>query len=1123
MTRTRGCRVGDRFSDRRSVLEPGEIDPAEIGQQIAGGIVLRQGDLLLVGVEDLGVEAEAPELLDEHLERFGDARRLDLLALDDGFVRLDAPEDVVRFHGEELLEDVGRAIGLEGPDLHLAEALATELGLATERLLGDEAVRAGGPRVDLVLDEVVELEHVDVAGGDAPVERLAGAAVPQLDLPVVRQAGFGQLALDVVLGRAVEDGGGGLQALVVERPPEVGLQDLTDVHPARHAERVEDDVDGRAVRQERHVLGGQDLGDHALVAVTAGHLVADADLALLCDRHPDQAVDAGLEVVVVVAAELADVDDLAALAVGQAQGAVLHLTGLLTEDRPQEALLGGQLGLALRRDLADEDVTRAHLRADVDDSLFVEVLQGLLADVRDVAGDLLGPELGVARLHLVLLDVDAGEQVVANEPIADDDRVLVVAALPAHERDQDVAPERELAQLGRAGVGQRLAVGHPVADVDDRPLVDARALVAANELQELVLVELARIGLDEDPLGGDAGDEAAATGDLDLARVARGALLHARADDRRFRLEERDRLALHVRTHERAVCVVVLEERDERCRHGDDLLGRHVHVFDLAGARLREGVAIARRDALGGEVTLVVERRIGLCDDVLLFLVGRHVVDLVGHDRPDREGMRLLLLELGDGRCVDLLAGLQDDLAGLGDEVPARLVPGQIGVVVADGPLDLAIGRLDEAVAVDPTIGRERPDQADVRTFRRLDRADPAVVAVVDVSDVEPGPLTRQAARAERGQATLAGQLGQRVRLVHELAELAATEELLHRRHDRADVDEGVRGRLVQLLDGHALANDALHAQEADAEGVLDELAVRPDAPVTEMVDVVLGMEATVALDEMADDGGDVLAGDRPAVTGQLDAQPRRDRVQLLVELVAPDATEVVAAEVEEEALDELTGVVAGRRIARAELLVDLDEGLGLGVGQVLVEGRGDVRVLDVDVDVGEQAGDLVVLLVADGPEQGRRRDLALAIDLDPELVLVVGLELEPGAAVRDDLRGEEHQARPGILQLAVVHARRADELGHDDTLGAVDDEGPEVRHPRVVAHVDALPLDLARLLDQELDVDVQRPAVGQVLGAALLLGVLGIAELVVKELQLHDLAGEVLDRADLIEHLAEP
>src|SRR6478672_9642636 len=701
----------------RLVLEPGEVDPAEIGEHVAGGIVLRERDLLVVLVEDLRVQPEAAQLLDQDLEGFRDPRWLDLLPLDDGFVRLDTSEDVVRLHGEQLLEDVRGPVGLERPDLHLAEPLAAELGLATERLLGDQAVRAGRPGMDLVLDEVVELEHVDVADGDRAVEDLAGPTIAEVDLAVLGQrlldavdlvTGLPQLGLDLLLGRAVEDGGRRLLALRVERPAEVRLKDLADVHPARHAERVEDDVDRRPVGQERHVLGGQDLGDHALVAVAAGHLVADADLALLGDRHPDQAVDARLEVVVQLAPELADLDDLAALAVGQAEARVLHLAGLLAEDRPEESLLRGQLRLALRGDLADEDVAGPDLRPDVDDPLLVEVLEGLLADVRDVAGDLLGPELRVARLHLVLLDVDAGEQVVAHEPIADDDRVLVVTALPAHERDQDVAAEGQLAGLGRARVGDRLAVGDPRPDVDDRALVDARPLVAADELEELVLVELARVGLDVDPLRGHARDESAAPGDQDLARVARGALLHAGADDRRLRLEERHGLALHVRAHQRAVGVVVLEERDQRRGHRDDLLRADVHVLDLVGTGLRERVAVARRDPLRGEVALVVERRVGLRDDVLLLLVRREVLDVVGDDRADREGVRLLLLELADRGARERQAGLQDDVAALGHDVRAGLEAGQTRVVVADSPLDLAVRRLDEAVAVDAPVRRER-------------------------------------------------------------------------------------------------------------------------------------------------------------------------------------------------------------------------------------------------------------------------------------------------------------------------------------------------------------------------------------------------------------------------------
>src|SRR6187431_910306 len=124
-----------------------EIDAAEVRKRIAAG-VLDEADLLFVLVQDLHRQSERLELLDEHLERLGHAGRLDLLALDDRLVGLHATHDVVGLHGEELLEDVRGAVRLECPYLHLAEALSTELRLATQRLLRDQAVGSGRPRVD---------------------------------------------------------------------------------------------------------------------------------------------------------------------------------------------------------------------------------------------------------------------------------------------------------------------------------------------------------------------------------------------------------------------------------------------------------------------------------------------------------------------------------------------------------------------------------------------------------------------------------------------------------------------------------------------------------------------------------------------------------------------------------------------------------------------------------------------------------------------------------------------------------------------------------------------------------------------------------------------------------------
>ena len=110
------------------------------------------------------------------------------------------------------------------------------------------------------------------------------------------------------------------------------------------------------------------------------------------------------------------------------------------------------------RDLADQDVARLDVGADADDAVLVEVAQGLLRDVGDVAGELLAAELRLADLDLELLDVDRGVDVLLHQPLADDDRVLEVVAVPGHERDQDVAAQGQLALVGGGAVGEDLAL-----------------------------------------------------------------------------------------------------------------------------------------------------------------------------------------------------------------------------------------------------------------------------------------------------------------------------------------------------------------------------------------------------------------------------------------------------------------------------------------------------------------------------------------------------------------------------------------------------------------------------------------------------------------------------------------
>ena len=294
-------------------------------------------------------------------------------------------------------------------------------------------------------------------------------------------------------------------------------------------------------------------------------------------------------------------------------------------------------------------------------------------------------------------------------------------------------------------------------------------------------------GADNDTRRVDLVDDAGAAGTDRGAGVTGDDRLHAGADERRFGAHQRHGLTLHVRAHQGAVGVVVLEERDERGGDRHQLLGRHVHQVDVFARRHDDVAGMAADDEFVDEAAVLVELGIGLGDVVLGLFHRREIDDVVGH------------------LAVD----------------------------------DLAVRALDEAVLVDAREGRQRVDQADVRAFRRFDRADAAVVRRVHVAHFEAGALAGQTARSKRRQAALVGDFRQRVGLVHELRQLRGAEEFAHGGSRRLGVDQVLRHDGVDLDRGHALLDGALHAQQADAVLVLHQFADRTHTAVAEVVDVV--------------------------------------------------------------------------------------------------------------------------------------------------------------------------------------------------------------------------------------------------------------------------------------------
>src|SRR5467141_349018 len=1181
----------------------------------------------LLPLHQLDVQTERLQLANEDVERLGHAGLDARFALDDGLVNLRAAIDVVRLRREQLLQDVRCTVGFQCPDFHFAEALAAELRFAAERLLRDERVRPDRARVNLVVDEMRKLEHVDVTNGDWLVELIAIHTVEEVDLAGVRQTRDFQKVADFRFACAVEyrrgEGNAFAEAFSVfeqlivaefrERlphrrirkhfaepaaqrfslhflaeqalkavakllgsPAEVRLQNLGDVDTRRSAERIQNELDRSAIRHVRHVFLRHDAGDDALVAVASGHLVADGQLALHGDVHLDQLDDARgqlvalLELVLALLGDLAEHVDLArghlldffdlldeqrvlfvelqALevprrdflndlareldALGQqalvglfivqvglenlsaekirealealiredadfvgevllqledlrgfnglvalvlfsalagedldvhdgaldarraVERSVANIAGLFAEDGAEQFFFRRERGLALRRNLADEDVTRLHDRTDADHSALVEIAEERLADVGNIASDFLGAELGIARFDFILLDVNRGVVVVLDQLFADQDGVFEVVAAPREEGHENVAAESEFAAFRARAVGKNLPLLHAVAYANQRLLADASVLVRTLELDELIDVRshfaaehAGVIGLHahDDALGVDLIDDAFALTEHDRAGIARGDTLHAGADERRFALDEGHGLALHVGTHERAVGVVVFEYRNQSGGDRDELLRRNVDVVDLIAALEDEVAGLTAVDQLGGDLQALIERYVGLRDDVLVFFPSGKIeaVRLVN----DLAALELFV-EILDFVFLDDFASFEFAVTGVDDLN-----------VVDDAPaLDLAVGRFDEAVVVDTREAAQRADQTDVRAFRRFNGADAAVVRRVHVANFESGAFARETARPKSRETPLVGDFAERVGLVHELAELRRAEEFANRGHHRLGVHQVVRhGRGHFLVHAHLFLDGAFHADQADAELVFEQLAHGANAAVAKMIDIIHYADVLAQLEEILDCGNEVRRIQRAVIQGRV-------QTHLDVELQAANAAEIVLPRIEEHAAEKIRGRFQRRWIARAQLAVDFDERFLRRADRVLVqrarEHQADVVALGKEhVDFGDAAFGKRL------PELGGQRLIGLeqnfaGLAVDDVGDAVSALEVHQGRAYLRNFRLDQFLEE--IFGNALVRAnnhfirfRIADFVGQL----AIHDSGRNVPEEVLLAQRDALDL----------------------------------------------------------------
>ena len=184
--------------------------------------------------------------------------------------------------------------------------------------------------------------------------------------------------------------------------------------------------------------------------------------------------------------------------------------------------------------------------------------------------------------------------------------------------------------------------------------------------------------------------------------VNRSLHFHTCPYDRRLSCEERDRLTLHVGSHQRTVRIVVLEERDQSRSDREYHLRRNIHVIELVPLVFLGLFAVTTGYIFINKVAFFIQRRVRLCHMVIVFFIRSHVYNFVC----DARVLRICLIYL-------------------------------------------AVRRLDEAVLIDPCISCKGVDKTDVRSLRRLDRTHSSVMGIVHVPDLESGTVSGKTSRSK--------------------------------------------------------------------------------------------------------------------------------------------------------------------------------------------------------------------------------------------------------------------------------------------------------------------------------------------------------------------------------------
>ena len=295
------------------------------------------------------------------------------------------------------------------------------------------------------------------------------------------------------------------------------------------------------------------------------------------------------------------------------------------------------------------------------------------------------------------------------------------------------------------------------------------------------------------------------------ARVYSCLVFHTGSDKRPFGLEQRYCLSLHVRTHQRTVCVIVFQERNHRSCNRNDHLRGNIHKVNAILFDFQNLFPITSRNLMICKVSVFGQRFVCLCNNVIIFYISGHINNFVCYN----------------ASCL----------------------------------VYSPIRSFNKAIFVDSCECCQIRNQTDVRAFWRFNRAHSSVMAIMYVTNFKPCTVSGQTARTQCRQTTLMGQFCQRVVLIHELRQRRRTKEFFNCSRNWTDIDQTLWCDHVHILclNVHPFPNDPFHSGETNPELVLQQFANRTDSTVAQVVDVVHCTNAFAEIQEIADGCIDIV------------------------------------------------------------------------------------------------------------------------------------------------------------------------------------------------------------------------------------------------------------------------